>query len=42
MVFNFILGILGLICFFAVVIIPWIIGVGEILDMLKTKEWRYK
>lgn len=37
-----IIGILGVVGFFLVVIIPWLIGMGQILDMIKSKEQWYK
>ena len=44
MVFDYVLGILGVLAFIVVVIIPWILGVGEILDAIKKNNqiWRYK
>lgn len=42
MIFDYILGTIGVICFFIVVVIPWLVGIGDILDKIKTKEWRYK
>lgn len=39
---DFILTILGSICFIVVVIIPWLIGVGQVLDMIRNKDLWYK
>lgn len=42
LVSKLIVGVLGVIGFFVVVIIPWLIGIGQILDMIKSKEQWYK
>lgn len=40
MVFRAILVLLGFISFVVIIVIPWIIGIGDIIDKMNKRKWK--